>query len=83
MAEATAGRTTVGVERTVARTHGMVGVDPEGRPLVNVLVDHAPLKGLATQSRRIIGGAIVQTARSVPEVAGPSVGGRCRSASSR
>ena len=38
--------TTVGVERTVARAFGIEGVDDEGTPLVNTLVDRVHAAGL-------------------------------------
>ena len=54
VAEATAGRTTVAVERTVARMLGVDGVDPHDVPLPNALVDHvADFDGLAARRRGV------------------------------
>jgi beta-lysine 5,6-aminomutase alpha subunit len=70
VAEATAGRTTVAVERTVARTLGVDGVDPHDVPLPNALVDHvADFDGLPRGIAAWIGNAMVQTDRSAPQVA--------------
>ncbi|HEU4702888.1 MAG TPA: lysine 5,6-aminomutase subunit alpha [Conexibacter sp.] len=70
VAEATAGRTTVAVERTVARTLGIDGVDPHDVPLPNALVDHvADFDGLARGVAAWVGNAMVQTERSAAEVA--------------
>src|SRR5260221_14197907 len=38
--------TTVGVERTTARAYGVDGVDDQGTPLVNLLVDRCHQQGL-------------------------------------
>ncbi|HEY4120907.1 MAG TPA: lysine 5,6-aminomutase subunit alpha [Byssovorax sp.] len=62
--------TSVGVERTVARSYGVVGADAEGTPLANALVDrmHA-----AKQTGRgvayFLGRALVEGAASVQEAA--------------
>lgn len=40
------GHTSVGVERTIARAYGIEGVDDQGAPLVNVLVDRYAKAGL-------------------------------------
>ncbi len=70
VAEATAGRTTVAVERTVARTLGIDGVDPHDVPLPNALVDHiGDFGGLPRGVAAWIGNAMVQNDRSAPEVA--------------
>jgi beta-lysine 5,6-aminomutase alpha subunit len=70
VAEATAGRTTVAVERTVARMLGVDGVDPHDVPLPNALVDHvADFDGIPRGVASWVGNAMVQTDRSAPEVA--------------
>ena len=70
VAEATAGRTTVAVERTVARMLGVDGVDPHDVPLPNALVDHvADFDGLPRGVAAWVGNAMVQTDRSAAEVA--------------
>jgi len=70
VAEATAGRTTVAVERTVTRTLGIDGVDPHDVPLPNALVDHVTdFGGLPRGVAAWIGNAMVQTDRSAAEVA--------------
>ncbi|MGN6188761.1 MAG: lysine 5,6-aminomutase subunit alpha TIM-barrel domain-containing protein [Conexibacter sp.] len=70
VAEATAGRTTVAVERTVTRMLGIDGVDPHDVPLPNALVDHvADFGGLDRGVAAWIGNAMVQTDRSAAEVA--------------
>ena len=70
VAEATAGRTTVAVERTVTRTLGIDGVDPHDVPLPNALVDHvADFGGLSRGVAAWIGNAMVQTERTAAEVA--------------
>jgi len=70
VAEATAGRTTVAVERTVARMLGVDGVDPHDIPLPNALVDHvADFDGLPRGVAAWVGNAMVQTDRSAAEVA--------------
>ncbi|HEV7772704.1 MAG TPA: lysine 5,6-aminomutase subunit alpha [Conexibacter sp.] len=70
VAEATAGRTTVAVERTVARMLGVDGVDPHDVPLPNALVDHvADFDGIPRGVAAWVGNAMVQTDRSAPEVA--------------
>jgi len=70
VAEATAGRTTVAVERTVTRMLGIDGVDQHDVPLPNTLVDHvADFDGLPRGVAAWIGNAMVQTDRSAAEVA--------------
>jgi len=70
VAEATAGRTTVSVERTVARMLGVDGVDPHDVPLPNALVDHvAEFDGLPRGVAAWVGNAMVATERSAVEVA--------------
>ncbi|HEX7290677.1 MAG TPA: lysine 5,6-aminomutase subunit alpha, partial [Conexibacter sp.] len=70
VAEATAGRSTVAVERTVTRMLGVDGVDPHDVPLPNALVDHvADFGGLDRGVAAWVGNAMVQTDRSAPEVA--------------
>jgi len=70
VAEATAGRTTLAVERTVARMLGVDGVDPHDVPLPNALVDHvAELDGLSRGVAAWVGNAMVATERSAAEVA--------------
>jgi beta-lysine 5,6-aminomutase alpha subunit len=70
VAEATSGRTTVAVERTVARMLGVDGVDPHDVPLPNALVDHvADFDGIPRGVAAWVGNAMVQTDRSAPEVA--------------
>lgn len=74
VAEATAGRTTVAVERTVARMLGVDGVDPNDVPLPNALVDHvADFDGLPRGVAAWVGNAMVATWRST----------RCRGRSAR
>ena len=43
------GHTTVGVERTTARAYGVDGVDDQGTPLVNLLVDRCHQQGLVAR----------------------------------
>ncbi len=70
VAEATAGRTTVAVERTVARMLGVDGVDPHDVPLPNALVDHvADFDGLPRGVAAWVGNAMVATDCSAAEVA--------------
>jgi len=70
VAEATANRTSVAVERTVTRMLGVDGVDPHDVPLPNALVDHvADFDGLARGVAAWIGNAMVQTDRTAAEVA--------------
>src|SRR5262252_3711462 len=62
--------TTVGVERTVARTYGVVGADAEGTPLVNKLVDRLHERGLLGRGvAYFLGRALVEGATSVQEAA--------------
>jgi beta-lysine 5,6-aminomutase alpha subunit len=69
-AEATGGRTTVSVERAVARLLGVDGVDPNDIPLPNVVVDHvADFDGLARGVATWLGNAAVQTGLAVADVA--------------
>ncbi|MBS1868311.1 MAG: D-lysine 5,6-aminomutase subunit alpha [Actinobacteria bacterium] len=70
VAEATAGRSSVAVERTVARMLGVDGVDPHDVPLPNALVDHvAELDGLPRGVAAWVGNAMVATERTAAEVA--------------
>lgn len=70
VAQATAGKTTVSVERTVARMLGVDGVDAHDVPLPNALVDHvAGFDGLGRGVAWWLGNAVVQTERPPAEVA--------------
>jgi beta-lysine 5,6-aminomutase alpha subunit len=62
--------TTVGVERTIARAYGIEGVDPQGVPLVNVLVEriHAR-KGLGRGVSFYLGRELSRGAPSIQEAA--------------
>ena len=63
-------RTTVAVERTLARLLGIDGVDANEVPLPNVVVDHLKTKGLLNQGTVwAIGNAMVQTGKSAQEIA--------------
>ncbi|RAL23361.1 lysine 5,6-aminomutase subunit alpha [Thermoflavimicrobium daqui] len=70
MDEFIAKRTTVAVERTVLRLMGVDGVDAEGVPLPNVVVDHLLEKGELSQgvATRMIG-AMLYLEQSAQEVA--------------
>src|SRR6185437_9061414 len=62
--------TTVGVERTVARSYGVVGADAEGTPLCNKLVDRLHEQGLTGRGvAYFLGRALVEGAGSVQEAA--------------
>ncbi len=64
------GHTTVGVERTVLRSYGIVGADQEGTPLVNVLVDRMHKAGLTGRGvAYFLGKALLDGAASVQEAA--------------
>ncbi|MBQ0122919.1 MAG: lysine 5,6-aminomutase subunit alpha [Bacteroidales bacterium] len=63
-------RTTVAVERTLARLLGIDGVDANQVPLPNVVVDHIKDKGLLNQGTVFcIGNAMVQTGKTPQEIA--------------
>lgn len=70
VAEETAGKTTVAVERTVARLLGIDGVDANDVPLPNALVDHvAAFDGLGRGVAFWIGNACAHDGRSATAVA--------------
>jgi beta-lysine 5,6-aminomutase alpha subunit len=62
--------TSVGVERTIVRAYGVVGVDDQGVPLVNALVErlHAK-KALGRGASYYLGRELSRGARSVQEAA--------------
>ena len=63
-------RTTVAVERTLARLLGIDGVDANGVPLPNVVVDHLNAKGILNQGTVFcMGNAMLQTGRNPQEIA--------------
>jgi beta-lysine 5,6-aminomutase alpha subunit len=58
--------TTVGVERTTARAYGVEGLDDQGTPLVNVLVDRCHAQGyLAHGIALFLGHALASGAESI------------------
>ncbi|WP_018133033.1 lysine 5,6-aminomutase subunit alpha [Effusibacillus pohliae] len=62
-------RTTVAVERTVLRLFGLDGVDADGVPLPNVVVDHVKEQGRLPEGvARPLANALLQTGWSVQEV---------------
>jgi beta-lysine 5,6-aminomutase alpha subunit len=62
--------TTVGVERTTARAYGVDGVDDQGTPLVNLLVDRCHQQGLVPRGIAFfLGRALANGARSIDEAA--------------
>src|SRR5258707_3024828 len=62
--------TTVGVERTTARAYGVDGVDDQGTPLVNLLVDRCHQQGLIPRGIAFfLGRALANGARSIDEAA--------------
>src|SRR5215471_10764752 len=64
------GHTTVGVERTTARAYGVEGVDDQGTPLVNLLVDRYHKAGLLSRGIAFyLGRALAKGARSLNEAA--------------
>jgi beta-lysine 5,6-aminomutase alpha subunit len=64
------GHTTVGVERTTARAYGVEGVDDQGIPLVNILVDRYQEARLLSRGIALyLGRALAKGARSVNEAA--------------
>jgi len=64
------GHTTVGVERTTARAYGVDGVDDQGTPLVNLLVDRCHQQGLVGRGIAFfLGRALAAGARSINEAA--------------
>jgi beta-lysine 5,6-aminomutase alpha subunit len=64
------GHTTVGVERTTARAYGVEGLDDQGAPLVNVLVDRCHAQGLLSHGIALfLGGALANGAPSVNDAA--------------
>jgi len=68
--EETSGRTTVSIERTVARMLGIDGVDALDAPLPNVLVDHVRERGgLGRGLACWLGNAMVQTGRTPQQLA--------------
>ena len=65
-----AGQTTVSVERTVLRLLGVDGVDADGIPMPNVIVDRVHEQGeLGRGIAYWIGNAMIQTDRSPDEIA--------------
>lgn len=63
-------RTTVALERTVVRLMGVDGVDAEGVPLPNVIVDHLAEKGLLAQGASLpILQAIIATSLTPQQIA--------------
>jgi beta-lysine 5,6-aminomutase alpha subunit len=70
IAEQTAGKTTVSVERTVTRFLGVDGINELEIPLPNVLVDHVrDGRGLGRGVAYWLGNAMLQTGRSSQDVA--------------
>src|ERR1051325_10038695 len=62
--------TTVGVERTTARAYGVDGVDDQGTPLVNLLVDRCQQQGLLPRGIAFyLGQALASGVRSINEAA--------------
>ncbi|HSO00315.1 MAG TPA: lysine 5,6-aminomutase subunit alpha [Candidatus Nanopelagicales bacterium] len=62
--------TTVGVERTVARSYGVEGADAEGTPLANVLVDRMHRAGQTGRGvAYFLGRALAEGAGSIQEAA--------------
>jgi len=62
--------TTVGVERTTARAYGVDGVDDQGTPLVNLLVDRYHQERLTSRGIALfLGRALLSGARSINEAA--------------
>ena len=62
--------TTVGVERTTARAYGVEGLDDEGTPLVNVLVDRCHAQGLLPHGIALfLGQALATGAGSINDAA--------------
>ena len=58
--------TTVGVERTTARAYGVEGLDDQGTPLVNVLVDRCHAQGLLSHGIALfLGHALKNGAASI------------------
>jgi len=68
--EETAGRTTVSIERAVARLLGVDGVDADDAPIPNVLVEHVRERGgLGYGLAHWLGNAMVQTGRTPDQLA--------------
>src|SRR5689334_23429222 len=62
--------TTVGVERTTARAYGVEGLDDQGAPLVNVLVDRCHSQGLLSHGIALfLGQALAGGAASINDAA--------------
>jgi beta-lysine 5,6-aminomutase alpha subunit len=62
--------TTAGVERTTLRAYGVEGVDDQGTPLVNLLVDRYQKEGLLAHGIAFfLGRALASGARSINEAA--------------
>ncbi len=62
-------KTTVAIERTVLRLMGLDGVDEEGIPLANVLVDQVLRNGqLANGVSRLVINGMLQTGHSIQEL---------------
>ena len=62
--------TTVGIERTTLRAYGVSGVDPDGVPLVNTLVDRIHREGkLSLGASHHLGRALLRGASGVQEAA--------------
>jgi len=67
VADFIAGHSTLSVERAVARLCGVDGVDSQGVPLPNRLVDALPERELGVA--RVLGAALAETGRSPQQVA--------------
>lgn len=66
--------TTVAVERTLCRLVGVDGIDSNGVPLPNVVVDEVHAKGLLSQGAlHFLGNAVIETGNS-PEVIAQLIG---------
>jgi len=64
------GHTTVGVERTTARAYGVDGVDDQGTPLANLLIDRCQKEGLTSRGiASFLAAALAAGARSINEAA--------------
>jgi beta-lysine 5,6-aminomutase alpha subunit len=62
--------TTVGVERTTARAYGVEGLDDQGAPLVNVLVDRCQAQGFLPHGIALfLGQALASGAQSINDAA--------------
>src|SRR5689334_24501737 len=62
--------TTVGVERTTARAYGVEGLDDQGTPLVNVLVDRCHAQGFTPHGIALfLGHALANGANTINDAA--------------